>query len=200
MPTSKSKKKAAVNDADATKNVEETKVKKSKSKGNEKEQSISNSGDAKPQYLEYLSQFHTDRATWKFNKAQQISLLKNIFDVSRIPKDYDEAVKVYIAGLQGDSARNRLREAASETLKSILRADEDDHDNEDQNAYILKRQRKRAKLILRALGPGENPSSAEMLVETHRKRGEHNISNDVKAQNAVEKPERARSRKRRTGD
>ena len=118
-----------------------------------KKRSIS-SPDAKPQYLEYLSQFRTDRASWKFNKAQQISLLKNIFDVSRIPKDYNEAIRVYVAGLQGDGARNRLRETASQTLKSIMRADDDDGNGADQNARILKRQRKRVKLILRALGPG----------------------------------------------
>ena len=119
--------------------------------------------------MEYLTQFHTDRASWKFNKAQQISLLKNIFDVSRIPKDYNEAIRLYIAGLQGDGARNRLRETASQTLKSITRADEDGGDDADQNARILKRKRKRVKLILLALGPGDNPASAETLIETHHK-------------------------------
>lgn len=137
-----------------TKNIEEAKLKKPKSKDDKKKQSISNSANTNPQYLEYLTQFHTDRASWKFNKAQQISLLKNIFDVSLIPKDYNEALRAYIAGLQGDGARNRLRETASQTLKSIMRADEDDGNGADQNARILKRQRKRVKLILRALGPG----------------------------------------------
>jgi len=158
-PKSKTKPKSAVNETDATKNTKKPKTKRS----------ISNSADAKPQYLEYLTQFHTDRASWKFNKAQQISLLKNIFDVSRIPKDYNEAIRVYIAGLQGDGARNRLRETASQTLKSITRADEDGGDDADQNARILKRKRKRVKLILLALGPGENPASAETLIETHHK-------------------------------
>jgi hypothetical protein len=167
-PKPKTETNSAVNEADTTKNVGETKLKKPKSKDDKKKQSISNSANTKPQYLEYLSQFHTDRANWKFNKAQQISLLKNIFDVSHIPKDYNEALKAYITGLQGDGARNRLREAASDTLKSI-REDKNDGDNADQSTRILKRQRKRVKLILRALGPGENPTSAETSIETRSK-------------------------------
>jgi len=167
-PKPKTKTKSAVKETDAIKNVRETKLKKPKSKDDKKKQSISNSADTKPQYLEYLSQFHTDRASWKFNKAQQISLLKNTFDVSRIPKDYNEALKAYIAGLQGDGARNRLREAASETLKSMS-VDGVGGDSVDQNTRTLKRQRKRVKLILRALEPGENRTSAETLIETHHK-------------------------------
>ena len=159
-PKSKIKTKSVVNQADATKNIEETKLKKSNSKNDKKKQKISNSANTEPQYLEYLTQFHTNRASWKFNKAQQINLLKNIFNVSRIPKDYNEALKAYITGLQGDAARNRLREAASQTLKSIMRTDEDDVDNADKSTRILKRQRKRVKLILRALGSGENPTTA----------------------------------------
>jgi len=159
-PKSKIKTKSAVNEVDSTKDIEETKVKKLKSKDNKK-QRITNSVDTKPQYLEYLTQFHTDRASWKFNKAQQINLLKNIFDVSRIPKDYNEALRVYVSGLQGEGARNRLKETASQTLKSVTRTDEDDGDNTEQNPRILKRQRKRVKLILRALGSEGNPTSAE---------------------------------------
>lgn len=145
-------------------------MKKPKAKDGKKEQSFSNSVYAKPQYLEYLTQFHTDRASWKFNKAHQISLLKNIFDVSQIPKDYNEALRSYIAGLQGYGARNRLREAATHTLKSTMRAEEDDGNDADQGARILKRQRKRVKLILRALEPGENSTSTETLTETHGKK------------------------------
>ena len=155
-PKPETKPKSAVNEVVATKHIGESKLKKSKSKDDQKKQSISNSTDTKPQYLEYLSQFHTDRASWKFNKAQQISLLKNIFDVSHIPRDYNEALKAYIIGLQGDGARNRLREAASDTLRSIT-ADKDGSDNTDKNTRILKRQRKRVNLILHALGPGEHP-------------------------------------------
>ncbi|MCJ1297362.1 hypothetical protein MMC08_000148 [Hypocenomyce scalaris] len=68
--------------------------------------------------LEYLTLYHSSRANWKFNKAKQTYLLKNLLDVSRIPPSYDEGLASYLAGLQGASARGRIRDAALATVKA----------------------------------------------------------------------------------
>src|ERR1700760_147260 len=43
-------------------------------------------------YLEYLTQFHTDRSNWRFNKSAQTRILKHVFDIHKIPEEYDEAL------------------------------------------------------------------------------------------------------------
>ncbi|KAJ9643540.1 hypothetical protein H2201_005248 [Coniosporium apollinis] len=69
-----------------------------------------------PQYIEYLTLYHTSRSTWKFNKAKQTDLLKNLFNIYRIPSQYDDALIAYISGLQGQAARQRLRETATAVI------------------------------------------------------------------------------------
>jgi hypothetical protein len=61
--------------------------------------------------LSYLKLFHESKDTWKFNKIHQINLLKNAFDVEKIPSEYIEIFYTYVAGLKG-SARTQLRDAA----------------------------------------------------------------------------------------
>ncbi|KAH0542321.1 hypothetical protein FGG08_003258 [Glutinoglossum americanum] len=60
----------------------------------------------------YLLDHHHSRDNWKFNKAKQSYLLKHLFDFDKIPADYNEALRDYIGGLQGQGARIRVREAA----------------------------------------------------------------------------------------
>ncbi|KAI9658135.1 MAG: hypothetical protein M1831_003980 [Alyxoria varia] len=62
-------------------------------------------------YLNYLDSYYISRATWKFNKATQNQLLRDVF-TDRIPKEYHPALFAYIQGLQGQAARDRLREEA----------------------------------------------------------------------------------------
>ena len=61
--------------------------------------------------LSYLKLFHESKDTWKFNKIHQINLLKNAFDVERIPSEYIEIFYSYVIGLKG-RARTQLRDAA----------------------------------------------------------------------------------------
>ncbi|KFY37295.1 hypothetical protein V495_07257 [Pseudogymnoascus sp. VKM F-4514 (FW-929)] len=61
--------------------------------------------------LTYLTQFHSDKANWKFNKINQISVLKNAFDIDLIPTEYNQPLYEYIAGLKG-VARVHLRDRA----------------------------------------------------------------------------------------
>lgn len=63
--------------------------------------------------LTYLTQFHSDKANWKFNKINQISVLKNTFDTDLIPTEYNQPLYAYIAGLKG-VARVHLRDRALE--------------------------------------------------------------------------------------
>jgi hypothetical protein len=61
--------------------------------------------------LSYLKLFHDSKDTWKFNKIHQINLLKNAFDIEKIPSEYIEIFYSYVAGLKG-RARTQLRDAA----------------------------------------------------------------------------------------
>jgi hypothetical protein len=62
-------------------------------------------------FLDYIKQYHEDRASWKFNKNHQNHLLKNIFDLNVIPSDYAHLIYYYVRGLQG-GVRTRLRDTA----------------------------------------------------------------------------------------
>jgi len=68
-----------------------------------------------PKYVQYLLQYHTARDRWKFSKSLQSDLLKNLFNVFRVPTDCNDAISAYLAGLQGQ-ARERVRETAREIV------------------------------------------------------------------------------------
>lgn len=90
-----------------------------------------------PEYLNYLKTFHTDRASWKFNKNNQKGLLRDLFRVDLIPTQYNEALLNYISGLQGAAARQRIVESATSVLKEIAEKDGDfqlDTDMESEEA------------------------------------------------------------------
>ena len=89
----------------STKPDDKTKAKKSKSK-------VVKSKPIDPA-LTYLTQFHSDKANWKFNKINQIAVLKNAFDTDLIPTEYKQPLYEYIAGLKG-VARVHLRDRALE--------------------------------------------------------------------------------------
>jgi hypothetical protein len=67
--------------------------------------------------LEYLSQYHTARSTWKFNKNREIWILKHALSEADIPKSYDVALARYVHGLKGAGARDRLKTACVDMLK-----------------------------------------------------------------------------------
>ncbi|KAK4552546.1 hypothetical protein LTR86_010190 [Recurvomyces mirabilis] len=73
-----------------------------------------------PEYVRYLEQYHTNRDHWKFNKNKQKDVLKNIFNVRRIPAKHNEALFAYIVGLQGAAAQQRVLDQAEEVLKALL--------------------------------------------------------------------------------
>ena len=75
--------------------------------------------EAKTAYLDYLSQFHSDKSNWKFNKTKQTDLLKNLFNIYRVPTEYNEALLAYIDGLQGLGAKQRLWSQASQLIADL---------------------------------------------------------------------------------
>lgn len=97
---------------------------KKKRKRQQAEASETADSTQKPQYLEYLERFENDRDHWKFNKHNQSNLLKHIFDIKRIPVSYNKAIAGYLSGLQGNEARERLVESATEVLKDVAEKEE----------------------------------------------------------------------------
>lgn len=67
--------------------------------------------------------------SWKFNKKKQKDLLKNLFNIFRIPSAYDQALLAYIAGLQGIGAQQRVIESAEAVLKALLEKQEISEDD-----------------------------------------------------------------------
>ena len=110
-----------------------------------------NDGSTKP-YLDYLANFHLHRlgtatATtthWKFEKAKQNWILKNALDPEAIPASCHEALGVYVAGLQGTGARDRL---LAEAKSALVRDDE---------RLVI-----RAKVVARALGRRDLASDSD---------------------------------------
>ena len=94
--------------------------------------------------IQYLEQYANARATWKFNKKRQNSLLKMVLEVDSIPAAHNEALKSYLAGLQSSALRQDLRSRAQQILAQ--ESDAIDPASTD-NA-----QPSRAKLVLEALG------------------------------------------------
>ena len=62
--------------------------------------------------LKYLTNYHTSHETWKFSKPHQNHLLRHLFSLTHIPSFYDTALLAYLCGLEGASARSRIRQQA----------------------------------------------------------------------------------------
>ncbi|CAF9917310.1 MAG: hypothetical protein ALECFALPRED_011101 [Alectoria fallacina] len=81
------------------------------------------SGPGPPRFdpvLTYLTTHHTSPQNWKFSKPHQNQILKHLFSITHIPSSYDPALLSYIRGLEGTSARSRIRKEAL----SIVEEDE----------------------------------------------------------------------------
>nr|KAK5446072.1 hypothetical protein LTR18_003991 [Exophiala xenobiotica] len=100
---------------DSPAEVPATKRKKEKKK--KKGRAASDAQQPSNPALEYLSQYHTARSTWKFNKNREIWILKHALSEADIPKSYDVALARYVHGLKGAGARDRLKTACVDMLK-----------------------------------------------------------------------------------
>ncbi|KAJ0424222.1 hypothetical protein BJY00DRAFT_277393 [Aspergillus carlsbadensis] len=68
--------------------------------------------------LSYLSTYHNDRASWKFQKIRETQLFKHILSLECIPAKYDTALLSYLQGLRGEAAKQRLRDVAQAAIKT----------------------------------------------------------------------------------
>jgi len=138
--------------------------------------------EERPQ-LVYLQTYHDTPESWKFNKNHQIQLLKDVFNLYRIPSSYNDALSSYIKGLQGAAARERLG-----VLARSIASESSSGDKEDGNESSDKKGEKkiRAQLIVEALESGkekETPASA--------------VSTQAATAEAEPKKKKSRGRKRR---
>ena len=62
--------------------------------------------------LKYLTTYHTSHETWKFSKPHQNHILRHLFSLTHVPSLYDPALLAYLRGLEGTSARSRIRQQA----------------------------------------------------------------------------------------
>jgi 20S proteasome subunit alpha 1 len=85
--------------------------------------------------LEYLDQYHSARAAWKFNKNRETWILKHLFDETVVPKKYNLALVRYIHGLRGDAARERLKTQCQD----LLAKEPNPEDNESDSTGIQHR-------------------------------------------------------------
>jgi hypothetical protein len=74
-------------------------------------------------YISYLTQYHTDRGHWKFNKAKQNDVVDNALNIFRIPDEHSEALLQYVQGLKGAGVIERLRSRCEAMLKDLEKED-----------------------------------------------------------------------------
>jgi hypothetical protein len=111
-------------------------------------------------YLQYLQLYHHDRSNWKFQSIQQKQLLKNIFNLYRIPDAYTPALANYVSGLKSLGSRILLAKQADEILQQFHSA----HSSEPLN------------LTMESLGARKQAYEAALrrAQEEHRARGGKN--------------------------
>lgn len=51
--------------------------------------------------LNYLILWKTEKNAWKFNKSRQVFLLKNMYNVEKVPTKHFKILKKYIQSMQG---------------------------------------------------------------------------------------------------
>lgn len=130
-------------------------------------------------HLVYLRTYHESPESWKFKKAHQIQLLKDVFNLYRIPSSYNDALSSYIKGLQGAAARERLGVQA----RSIV-SQEKEGGNEQGDKQAEKKIR--AQLIVAALESGSAKEAPTPPMPTQ-----------ISTTEAETKKKKSRGRKRR---
>lgn len=78
--------------------------------------------------LEYLQQYKSSRATWKFNKNREVWLLKHILSKSDIPSSYESALFDYLVGMKSENAKARLIDQCHTFIVDQVESEADDSD------------------------------------------------------------------------
>ncbi|KAI9820397.1 MAG: hypothetical protein M1826_000923 [Phylliscum demangeonii] len=104
--------------------------------------------------LTYLLQYAHSRTEWKFNKARQTYLLKHLLDFDQMPPKYDPILAEYIAGLQSEGARARVREAMIKVVAEKSDPGEEETGSNDAVARTPDGRRRDG-----PAGPADDPST-----------------------------------------
>jgi hypothetical protein len=83
--------------------------------------------------LSYLSHYHRARATWKFQKNRETNLFKHLYSLEHVPSQYNTSLLVYMQGLRGDAAKQRLSDAARDVIKADMDLDKPKDDESAEN-------------------------------------------------------------------
>lgn len=133
-------------------------------------------------YISYLTQYHTDRSNWKFNKAKQNDVIDNATNIFRIPDDYSDALLEYVQGLKGAGAIELLSSKCQAALKELDEEDAKDpamddpeerkvmHDEAMQARIAKEQKRRKIEGDMEALS--NHPHGNNFIRRLRRKRAE----------------------------
>ena len=152
-----------VNGTDETKSKDDKRAKKEKKKERKHQDNASAEPLQDQSYVTYLKEYHTSRATWKFNKVQQTKLIANLYNTYRIPFEVDAALSSYLSGLHGEGPRKRLADEAQKLVDETqdLEGANDMANLQDARQKALKAQLKQTKSNLRNKEAAEHAYSDE---------------------------------------
>ena len=142
----------------APKEKKPKKPKKKKIKSRPSLPSQSTNNQTQHPALNYLTTYHSSHETWKFSKPHQNHLLRHLFSLTHIPSFYDPALLAYLRGLEGASARSRIRQQAlairTEDAEWIASepTDADTMENETHEQCVERRRRDYEAAVARVKG------------------------------------------------
>lgn len=126
--------------------------------------------------LQYLTEFHTRRESWKFNKNKQNYILKHLLDLELIPVAYESALFEYIKSLQGKFARERIQEfvdkVRAEDKKAFQPTEEAMEESEEDRRLFMEETERRKKNYDNALEhylSAVHEKNAELIAAVERK-------------------------------
>ena len=124
---------ANTEDKEADKALEEMKKRKREKKKQRKTGTASTEGQIhETPILSYLSHYHRARETWKFQKNRETNLFKHLYSLEHVPARYNTSLLVYIQGLKGDAAKQRMSDAARDVIKADMDLDKPKDDEAEE--------------------------------------------------------------------
>ncbi|CAI7649294.1 unnamed protein product [Penicillium bialowiezense] len=124
---------ADIEDKEADKMLEEMKKRKREKKKQRKTGTASTQEQVhETPILSYLSHYHRARETWKFQKNRETNLFKHLYSHEHVPARYNTSLLVYIQGLKGDAAKQRMSDAARDVIKADMDLDKPKDDEAEE--------------------------------------------------------------------
>ena len=114
--------------------------------------------------IAYLTQHHEARKEWKFSKAKQSYLLKHLLELHLIPSYHNQALGIYIAGIESESTRDRLYQIMAKIRDEEPVEEDKKPGGDDAN---LKRKRSEYEEALEVFVDGLRTKGADYLKDGH---------------------------------